>query len=132
MNAGECWLRLRVRYVECDAMGYVHHSHFLTYFEMGRTELLRRGGISYRELEARGFFFVVVKISASYKRPARYDDELELLTRITNQTRVRIDHGYALYHADSRRLLCEAASTIACVDRDGKVVAIPDFLRSGI
>ncbi len=118
-------IAIRVRYVECDPMGYLHHSNYLPFFEMGRTELLRLRGISYRTLEEEGFFFVVVKISASFKRPARYDDPLELLTRVVRQTHVRIDHAYELYNTADNRLLCTAESTIACVNRQGQVIAIP-------
>src|SRR5580704_6714798 len=85
-------LTFRVRYVECDPMGFLHHSHFLPFFEMGRTELLRQHGISYRELEERDVLFAVTKVAVSFKRPARYDDELELVTRMIKQTHVRIDH----------------------------------------
>ncbi len=124
----ECSISLRVRYVECDAMGYLHHSHYLPYFEMGRTELLRQSGMSYRDLEKQGVFFVVVRISAAFRKPARYDDELTLKTKIIRQTHVRIDHSYELVHIPSGQLLCTAESSIACVDRAGKVIPIPATL----
>ena len=121
---------IRVRYVECDPMGYLHHSNYLPYFEMGRTELLRQLGITYRDLEERGFIFVVARISVNFKRPIRYDDELELVTRIQRQTRARIDHVYELYNRQSRLLLTTAESTIACVNRKGEPTAIPDDLAT--
>ena len=121
-------VRLRVRYTEVDAMGYLHHSRFLQYFEIGRVELLRSLGHRYADLERQGVFFVVVKVQCSYKAPARYDDELTLTTRVTRQTHVRIDHAYALRRADTGQLLAEAATTIACVDREGQLTPIPDFL----
>jgi acyl-CoA thioester hydrolase len=119
---------LRVRYVECDPMGYLHHSNYLPYFEMGRTELLRQMGVTYRDLEDRGFIFVVARITVNFKRPIRYDDELELVTRIQRQTRARIDHAYELYNRQSRLLLTTAESTIACVNRKGEPTAIPEDL----
>ncbi|MDA8379052.1 MAG: thioesterase family protein [Planctomycetia bacterium] len=119
---------IRVRYVECDSMGYLHHSHYLPYFEMGRTELLRQLGVTYRDLEDRGFCFVVARITVNYKRPIRYDEEIELLTRIQRQTRARIDHAYEIYNRQSRLLLTTAESTIACVNQRGEPVAIPDDL----
>lgn len=121
---------IRVRYVECDPMGYLHHSNYLPYFEMGRTELLRQLGITYRDLEERGFIFVVARISVNFKRPIRYDDELELVTRIQRQTRARIDHVYEIYNRQSRLLLTTAESTIACVNRKGEPTAIPDDLAT--
>jgi acyl-CoA thioester hydrolase len=124
----EARLQFRVRYVECDPMGYLHHSHYLPFFEMGRTELLRQYGISYRELEERDVLFAVTKIAVSFKRPARYDDQLELITRVIKQTHVRIDHAYEMVNQVTRELLCTAESTIACINKRGEVQAIPDFL----
>lgn len=119
-------MSIRVRYPEVDAMGYLHHSRFFQYFEMGRVELLRAMGISYAELERRGIFFVVVKVECRYKAPARYDEELTLTTRVVRQTHVRIDHAYDLKRADT--VLAEATTTIACVGRDGQLMQIPEFL----
>ena len=124
----EARLSFRVRYVECDPMGFLHHSNYLPFLEMGRTELLRMYGISYRELEERDVLFVVTKITIHYKRPARYDDELELVTKVIKQTHVRIDHAYEMFNAATRELLCTAESTIACINRKGEVQPIPDFL----
>ena len=78
--------------------------------------------------KARNVLFVVTKITINYKRPARYDDELELATRITRQTMVRIDHAYELKNKATGELLCTAESTIACVNRQGDVIQIPDDL----
>lgn len=111
-------------------MGVMHHSHYLPYLELGRTELLRAAGISYRDLEAMDVLFVVTKISVNYKRPARYDDELALVTKITRMTAVRIEHAYELRLASSGDTICTAESTIACVNRKGEVIAIPEDLRS--
>ncbi|HWE94984.1 MAG TPA: thioesterase family protein [Tepidisphaeraceae bacterium] len=119
-------ITIRVRYPEVDAMGYLHHSRFLQYFEMGRIELLRSLGFSYADLEKQGVFFVVVKVECRYKAPARYDEELMLVTRVVKQTQVRIDHGYELRRDGT--LLAEAGTTIACVGRDGQLMAIPEIL----
>jgi len=117
---------IRVRYPEVDAMGYLHHSRYLQYFEMGRIELLRAAGFSYADLERDGVLFVVVKVEVRYKAPARYDEELQLTTRIVKQTAVRLDHTYELKRGDT--LLAEASTSIACVGPDGQLKAIPDFL----
>jgi acyl-CoA thioester hydrolase len=117
---------LRVRYPEVDAMGYLHHSRFLQYFEMGRIELLRSIGFSYAELERQGIFFVVAKVEVKYKAPARYDEELSLTTRVVRQTHVRIDHAYELKRGDT--LLAEATTTIACVGKDGQIRQIPETI----
>src|SRR6267154_2461202 len=93
-------ITLRVRYPEVDAMGYLHHSRFLQYFEMGRVELLRSLGISYADLERQGVFFVAAKAEIRFRAPARYDDLLTLTTNVIKQTHVRIDHSYMLRRAD--------------------------------
>jgi acyl-CoA thioester hydrolase len=121
-------LRVRVRYVECDPMGFLHHSHYLPFFEMGRTELLRACGVSYRELEEKDVLFAVTKVAVSFKKPARYDDELELVTKIVKQTHVRIDHAYEMRNVATGMLLCTAETTIACINRKGEVQGIPAFL----
>jgi len=117
---------LRVRYPEVDAMGYLHHSRYLQYFELGRVELLRARGHSYAELERKGVLFVVVKAELRYRLPARYDDEVRLITRLVKQTHVRYDHSYALHRADT--LLAEGTTTIACVNRAGEVQQIPEWM----
>lgn len=122
-------ITIRVRYPEVDAMGYLHHSRYLQYFEMGRVELLRARGHSYAELERAGVLFVVVKVECRYKAPARYDEELTLTTRVQRETHVRIDHVYELRRGET--LLAEASTTIACVGPDGRVRQIPASLAGG-
>lgn len=119
-----CDLPIRVRYAETDPMGYLHHSKYFEYFEMGRTELLRLAGFRYRDLEARGVLFAVAKVECRFRAPAHYDDDLVLTTRIERMTRARIDHSYALKR--DGLLLCEATSTLACIDRTGSLIPIPD------
>ena len=119
-------INLRVRYTEVDPMGYVHHSRYFQYFELARVELLRATGFSYANLESQGVFFVVVKAACQFKSPARYDEELTIKTRIVRQTHVRIDHEYEVKRGDA--LLATAATTIACVGRDGKLREIPPEL----
>ena len=116
-------ITFRVRYPETDAMGFVHHSRYLQYFEMGRVELLRSLGHSYADIEKSGILFVVVRVEVRYKSPARYDEELTLTTRIVKQTHVRLDHSYELKR--DKTLLAEGNTTIACVDRDGNLQQIP-------
>jgi len=119
-------ISIRVRYPEVDGMGYLHHSRYLQYFEMGRIELLRSLGHSYAELEKQGIFFVVIRAEVKYRAPARFDDLLTLTTRLIRQTHVRYDHAYELRRGQT--LLAEGATTIACVDRDGQLMQIPQWL----
>jgi acyl-CoA thioester hydrolase len=125
MVTGE--VTIRVRYAETDRMGLLHHANYLVYFEQGRTELLRTRGVSYRDLEDQGFLLVLTKAEVRYRQPARYDDVLLLRTIVERVTAVRIDHRYELLRDGT--LLAEGATTLACVDRDGKLQGLPDWLR---
>jgi acyl-CoA thioester hydrolase len=127
--ANECDIEIRVRYAEVDQMGVLHHSQYWVYFEMGRTELLRAQGIVYRQCERQGVFFVLSKCAARFLAPARYDDLLTLTTRVTRMSMARIDHAYELKRNADWLLLTTAETTLACVDGDGKVIAIPDPIR---
>ena len=125
-----CDIELRVRYPEVDQMGVLHHSRFWVYFEMGRVELLRARGIAYADLEREGAFFVVAKCSARFLAPARYDEVLRLSTRIVRVGAARIDHAYELRRNSDSTLLCSAETTIACVDRTGRIIPIPQSVAS--
>ena len=128
MTEGE--IQIRVRYAETDRMGFLHHANYLVYFEQARTELLRDMGATYREMEDQGFLLVLTKIEVKYQKPARYDDLLTIRTRVHRTTYVRIDHCYEVFREGE--LLAEAATTLACIDRQGKPQALPDFLRTDI
>jgi acyl-CoA thioester hydrolase len=108
-------------------MGLLHHANYFVYFEMGRTELLRSKGLTYRELEDSGHLLVIIDIGCKFKRPAFYDDQLTLKTRVERVTNVKIEHRYELWRDDA--LLAEGNSTLACVDRSGRPQALPDILR---
>lgn len=125
-----CDIEIRVRYAETDAMGYLHHAQYLVYFEQGRTELLRLNGVRYRDMEARGVFYVVARLECRFRAPAHYDDLLTLTTATERLTPVRIEHRYRLANGD--KLLAEAASTLVCVGRDGRPMALPDDLFAAL
>lgn len=117
----------RVRYKETDSMGIAHHSNYLTWFEMGRTEMLRANGGSYRQMEVEGFFLVIIKAECRFKRPARYDDLLRLRTILSRVTAAKIEHAYELFRGGE--LLAEGHTTLACVDRAGVPQRVPAWLR---
>ncbi|HUR52703.1 MAG TPA: thioesterase family protein [Gemmataceae bacterium] len=124
MLSGE--IQVRVRYAETDRMGLLHHANYLVYFEQARTELLRDQRATYRDIEDQGFFLVVAKIEIKYKAPAHYDDVLTIRTTVTRTSPVRLEHKYEVFR--DGQLLCEGASTLACVDKDGKLQAMPKWL----
>jgi acyl-CoA thioester hydrolase len=118
---------VRVRYAETDRMGLLHHANYFVYFEMARTEMLRRRGISYREIEDSGHLLVIIDIGCKFKRPAHYDDLLTIRTKVAKVTHVKIVHHYEVLRDGV--LLAEGHSTIACVDRQGRPQALPEHLR---
>jgi len=120
-------VEIRVRYCETDAMGYLHHSRYLVYFEIGRTELFRAQGGNYREMEEQGLFLVVARFECRYQAPARYDDLLKLRTVLTRVTPAKLVHDYELFR-DGKRL-ATAHSVLACVDRSGQVQRMPEFIE---
>jgi acyl-CoA thioester hydrolase len=124
MRTGE--IRVRVRYAETDRMGLLHHANYLVYFEQARTELLRTGGRTYKDLEDQGFFLVVARLDVKFKLPAHYDDELTIRTTVTRTTAVRIEHAYEVLRDGA--VLAEGSSTLACVGRDGKLRGLPEWL----
>jgi len=119
-------MEIRVRYSETDAMGFLHHGNYASYFEMGRTELSRQEGNNYREMEENGIFFVVTKLTCKYLKPAQYDDLLTLTTRIKKIGMAKLVHEYEI-HRDGE-LLTTAESILACVDKDGKIRRLTDVL----
>jgi acyl-CoA thioester hydrolase len=119
-------ITIRVRYAETDRMGLVHHSNYLVYFEEGRTELLRAQGLAYRDLEDQGFLLVLTRAQVHYRSPARYDDLLTLRTTVVRTTTVKIEHRYELFR--DGQLLAEGQTTLASVDREGRVQRLPACL----
>jgi acyl-CoA thioester hydrolase len=115
------------RYVETDRGGVVHHSVFPVWFEMGRTELLRANGIVYKDLEMAGIFFVVAELGIKYRRPALYDEKLQLETTCSRVTAGKVEHTYRLLRPDGV-LLAEGRSILACIGSDHKVRRIPQFM----
>ena len=119
-------IEIRVRYYETDAQGFVHHANYFQYFELARVEQLLALGYDYAHLERDGILLVVNKISCKYHRPSKFGDTLRLQIRTVRARGARIDHEYRVFRG--HELLAEAESTLACIDREGRVQRLPDFL----
>ena len=116
------------RYAETDKAGMVHHSVYPVWFEMGRTELLRANGIAYKDLEQAGVLFVVVELCIKYRRPAMYDEKLQLETYCSAVTAGKVEHNYRLTRSSDGMLLAEGSTVLAHVNAEGKVRRIPEFM----
>ena len=119
-------IEIRVRYYETDGQGFVHHANYLQYFELARVEQLLAMGHDYAQLERDGVLLVVNKIACKYHRPSKFGDTLRLQIRTVRARGARIDHEYRVLRG--HELLAEAESTLACIDREGRVQRLPDFL----
>jgi len=122
-------IQFRVRYSETDAMGFLHHGNYFSYFEMGRTELYRAQGGDYRAMEEQDRFLVVTQVECKYHLPARYDDLLTLRTTLAKVSPAKLEHEYQLFRES--QLLATAHSTLACVDREGRVQRMDGVLPGG-
>jgi acyl-CoA thioester hydrolase len=119
--------RLRVRYAETDQMGVVYHSNHLIWFEVGRVELMREMGFSYRDLEREdGRFIAVADVRCRYRAPVFYDEEVLVRTRLKTVRESVVVFSYELVRADSRTLLAEGETTHIVTDSKMKVAALPE------
>tara|TARA_X000001036_G_scaffold58953_2_gene48715 strand:+ start:8000 stop:8329 length:330 start_codon:yes stop_codon:yes gene_type:complete len=109
-------------------MGVVHHAVYPVWFEMGRTELLREQGSSYRELEEQKLFLAVTDLQIKYKASAKYDDALSLVTSLDEVTNIRVKHTYTLLR--NEQVIASASTTIVCVDDAGNVQRVPGAITS--
>ena len=121
-------ITIRPRYSETDQGGVVHHSVYPVWFEMGRTELLRVNGLAYKDLEEAGVFFVVAELRLKFRQPAKYDEELELVTVWSAVTASKVEHTYQLGRCSDGVILAEGSSILACVNTEGKIRRIPKFM----
>lgn len=121
--------RFRVIYGDTDQMGVVYYANYLRFFEAGRTELLRAAGIDYRRMEEEGALLPVAEAHARYRSPAQYDDELELETSVAQLGTSSIRIRYELRRVNDDRLIATGETRHACVDRDGRVIRMPEFVR---
>jgi acyl-CoA thioester hydrolase len=119
-------ITVRVRYSETDAMGYLHHGNNINYFEMGRTELLRAQGGSYREMEEQGYFLVVIRAECDYKIPARFDDLLTIRTSVGKQSMAKIEFEHLVFR--DGQLLAKGRTVLACINREGQVQRLTEVL----
>ncbi len=116
---------VRVRYQETDQMGVAYYANYLIWFEVGRTELMRSLELPYREFEKSDIFLPVLKVYCEYKQPARYDDELKIITRLESLHNVRLVFNYEIKR--SEELLASGYTEHAFVNNSGRPVVLKKF-----
>lgn len=110
----------RVRYAETDAMGIVHHSRYLPWMELGRTEFLRQYGFSYRECEEAGYLFPLLTVSCHYHAPAKYDDLVTVETALKAIRSPYLEFTYKITREPDGLLLVSGETKQICTTKDGK------------
>lgn len=108
-------IQIRVRYGETDQMGVVHHGNYALYLEMGRIEWLRKMGISYKKMEEEGIMLPVISMTLNFKKPARYDDVINVKTQLKNRPSAKIEFDYEITD-EMGRIITTATVVLAFID----------------
>jgi acyl-CoA thioester hydrolase len=120
---------VRVRYAETDKMGVAYHANYLVWFEVGRTDLLRSLGWTYREMEESGVMLPVIEAHCEYRQASRYDDELEIRTEGRLLSQVRIQFDYQVVRRADEVTTAKGRTIHAALDADRRPCRLPGRLR---
>ena len=123
------WIPHRVSYGETDAMGIMYYAEYFHIFERARSEYIRNCGMSYAEIEKKDIFLPVREAECRYRSPARFDDLIYTNIFISEWKRASLRFAYKLYAEDRSSLLAEAMTQHACVNKNGKPQAFPEWFR---
>jgi len=113
-------------------MGVVYYANYLVWFEVGRTDLLRNAGWSYREMEAEGYMLPVVEVQCVYRQPARYDDDLEVRTSGLLVSPVRVEFLYEIVRLEDQAVLATGRTIHASLDRESRPRRLPERVRAAL
>ena len=122
----------RVIYGDTDRMGYAYNANYLRWFEIGRAELFRHLGLTYRQIEERGIFLPVSEVYCKYISPVQYDDLIVIEASLDNSVRGGVKFDYRIFGEDGTSPVAEGYTKHPCVSRDGQVMRPPQFLREFI
>ena len=125
-------VELRVRYAETDQMKVVHHRNYLVWCELGRTDLIRKLGQSYAEIEKQGVLLAVVEANLRYHAPARYDDRIRVTTTLSEARSRSVTFEYKIENADTGEKLVTARTMLASNNGEGKLVSMPEEMRRSL
>jgi len=123
------WTHYRVIYGDTDRMGVVYYGNYPRLFERGRAEFVRERGLTYREVEERGFALPVTEAFCHYLQPAHYDDLLLIETRVGQIKRASLRFDYRIFQEKGDPAPLVTGYTLhACTDLEGRIVRIPEFM----
>lgn len=116
---------LRVRYGDTDQMGFAYYANYLRWFEIGRAEMMRSLGMTYREIEASGISLPVLDARCRYLQPARYDDEVAIETGVAEFKRASVRFGYRVVRIADGGILARGHTEHCFMDRQDRPVRPP-------
>ena len=120
-------IQIKVRYCETDQMSFVHHSNYVKYFEMGRISLLKKIGISYRDMEAQGIINPVIDVKINFRKPALFDDDLILTTTLKELPSYMIEFNYLIHR--KKELLTKGYTKLIFLNaKNNKPIRCPKYL----
>ncbi|MGD2012159.1 MAG: thioesterase family protein [Desulfobacterales bacterium] len=119
----------RVIYGDTDNMGQAYYGNYFRWFEVGRSEMFRFLGLSYKAVEDNGIFLPVSEAHCKYARPAKYDDVLVIETSLDPKIKAGLKFDYKIYLEDGKTQVAKGYTKHPCIDRAGKIVRPPDFIK---
>lgn len=125
-----CVIEHRVNYSETDQMAFAYHANYLIWFDMARTEYLRRSGFTYRDMEAQGTFLAVTEARVRYRQAARYDDLLRIRCWAREVASRRVTFGYVVERAGPGDVLATGETALVALDRRHTLSRIPEAVRA--
>ncbi|HEY6218832.1 MAG TPA: thioesterase family protein [Gemmatimonadaceae bacterium] len=122
-------IEFRVRYAETDQMGVVYHANYLIWCEIGRTDFIRRCGMSYADIERSGTLLAVSELSARFLGAARYEELIKVQTTLAGVQSRAIVFDYLITNAETGVRLVTASTTLIAIGRDGRPKSMPQEIR---
>ena len=120
--------KIRIRYSETDQMGYVYHGNYAQFYEIGRTEMFRSLGISYKTIEESGIMLPVISLNINYKQAAKYDDLITIKTKISKMPSLKVCFDYEIYN-ENKQLINTGNCTLVCINsKTRRPCQLPEFI----
>jgi len=120
--------KCRVIYGDTDNMGFAYYANYLRWFEIGRTEMFRSLGLTYKEIELKGIYLPVSEALCKYLSPVQYDDIIVIETTLDLAVRGGMKFDYCLFKEEDKKKIAKGYTKHACIDKNNRVVRPPDFL----
>ncbi len=120
----------RVIYGDTDNMGIAYHANYLRWFEVGRTEMFRSYGLTYKAIEGKGFYMPVSEVYCKFLSPAQYDDVITIETSVDTKMRAGMKFDYRIFKEEDGENLVKGFTKHAFVNKEGRIVRPPDFIKS--